>query len=398
MPASPPPESILKDVERISRLSAVPTLLKVVSETTGMRFSLIARVTPEHWVACAVHDEMNFGLKPGETLEVATTLCSQVRDTGMPVVMNQATLDPVYRNHPTPRMYGFESYIATPIYLADGEYFGTVCALDPRPADVNQPRILSMMKLFSELVSLQLNAQAREAEAQERLASAHSSAQLREQFIAVLGHDLRNPLSSVNVGADLLLKGELPEKARKTVQRIRASGHRMSLLVSDLMDFARARLGSGLGISLRNVEDVTAALRQVVAEVESAHPERTIVLSLDIEGAIRCDVERLGQLVSNLVSNAVHHGAPDRPIRVEAIGGQGGLRLAVSNEGPPIAADALPRLFQPYVRGTGDQKGLGLGLYIVNEIAKGHGGTLDVSSTADGTTFTFVLPPSAAQA
>lgn len=163
-----------EDVAAISRLSAVPTILRVISETTGLRFSLVARVTEDKWVACAVHDEIAFGLRAGDTLDVATTLCSKVRDTQVPVVIDHATEDSVYAGHPTPKMYGFESYIAVPIFLADGTYFGTVCALDPLPAKVNQPKVIETMKLFAQLVSSQLAVEARESStrvAKQRLES-----------------------------------------------------------------------------------------------------------------------------------------------------------------------------------------------------------------------------------
>lgn len=162
------------DVAAIARLSAVPTILRVVTETTGLRLSLVARVTQDKWVACAVHDEIAFGLKAGDTLDVATTLCSKVRDTQVPVVIDHATEDSVYATHPTPKMYGFESYIAVPIFLADGAYFGNVCALDPLPAKVNQPKIVETMKLFAQLVSAQLAVETRESstrQAKQRLES-----------------------------------------------------------------------------------------------------------------------------------------------------------------------------------------------------------------------------------
>ena len=116
--------SIPSDVEAVARLEAVPTILRVVTETTGLRFSLVARVTQDTWTACAVHDELAFGLKAGGTLDVATTLCSEVRDSHTPIIINHASEDPRYCTHHTPKIYGLESYIAVPIFLTDGSYFG----------------------------------------------------------------------------------------------------------------------------------------------------------------------------------------------------------------------------------------------------------------------------------
>ena len=390
------PDDLRRDVDVVSRISAVPTILRVVSEVTGLRFSMIARVTADHWVACAVHDQIDFGVKAGGTLDVRTTLCSEVHESREPIVINHATEDPIYRYHPTPKLYGFESYISVPIILGDGRYFGNVCALDPLPREVNQPKILEMMKLFGQLIGLQLAAEERQRSTDALLLDANQTAELREHFIAVLGHDLRNPITSVVMGADVLLREAAVGLQRTTLQRIRASGVRMTALVSDLLDFARSKLGAGMTLALSDTADLAAALRHVVAEIASAHPQREIRVVVDIPAPVRCDAARVSQLLSNLLANAVEHGAIDRPIEVSALRSTEGLRIAVRNEGPPIPPGVVPLLFRPYSRGgNGPARGLGLGLYIALEIARSHGGTLEVQSTADdGTRFTFTLPTS----
>ena len=396
MPSISQSDPINRDVEAIGRISAVPTILRVIAETTGLRFCAVARVTQDQWVACAVHDHLGFGLAPGGTLDVATTLCAEVRDTRATVVMDHASTDSKYCNHQTPKLYGFESYISVPIFLVNGDYFGTVCALDPLPTPVNQPKIVSMMTLFAELIAAQLAAEQRQTETQEQLLDVQKTAEIREQFIAVLGHDLRNPLSSVTMGADLLLRQPLPEPQRKTVERIRSSGRRMSALVSDLLDFARARLGAGIGLNVGEVRDLESALRHVVDELQSTHPAREVRFTSDMAGPIWCDKERVCQLLSNLVANAIEHGAAERPVEVRVQQSTKVLQISVQNAGEPIAAETMPRLFRPYSRGgqgQGSLQGLGLGLYIASEIAQAHAGRLDVSSDAvAGTRFTFTLP------
>lgn len=151
-------DPLRRDVEAVGRIEAVPTILRVVCESTGLGFAAVARVTTDQWVACAVHDKLSFGLFPGATLDVSTTLCATVRDQRATVVIDHASLDPLYCNHVTPKMYGFESYISVPIFLVDGSYFGTVCALDPQPNVVNTPRIITQLTLFAELIALQLDA------------------------------------------------------------------------------------------------------------------------------------------------------------------------------------------------------------------------------------------------
>src|ERR1700734_3878203 len=180
------------DIESVRRIKAVPTILDVVCRTTGMRFAAVARVTEDRWVACSVLDEIDFGLKPGGELQVETTICHQIRQCREAVVINHVAEDEVWRQHPTPAMYGFQSYISMPIILADGTFFGTLCAIDPRPARVNTPEIIGMFRLFAELIAIHLDATDRVAASEARLLSERETSELREQFIAVLGHDLRN--------------------------------------------------------------------------------------------------------------------------------------------------------------------------------------------------------------
>jgi len=131
----------------------------VVCQITGMGFAAVARVTDNTWTACAVQDDVEFGLKPGGQLDVQTTPCIESRAARAPVVIDHASQDPVYCNHHTPRLYKIESYISVPIVLQSGEYFGNLCAIDPRPARVSDPKIVSMFTLFAELISLQLQSE-----------------------------------------------------------------------------------------------------------------------------------------------------------------------------------------------------------------------------------------------
>ena len=141
-------------------------------------------------------------------------------------------------------------------------------------------------------------------------------------------------------------------------------------------------------------EPLQPVLDQVIAEHRTASPGRTIETEFALFGPIDCDRNRIAQLFSNLVGNAVKHGSAQAPVRVKAITGDGALKLSVANAGEPIPPFSLKRLFQPFTRGTGagNPQGLGLGLYIASEIARAHGGMLTVSSTIEETRFTFQMP------
>jgi GAF domain-containing protein len=127
------------DLDAIGAIAAVPTMLNVVSRVTGMRFSAVARVTPERWVCLAANDGIGLGLVPGGELKIETTICHEIRQARQAVVIDHVAEDEVYANHHTPAMYGFQSYISMPIFLADGSFYGTLCALDPEPAKVKDP-------------------------------------------------------------------------------------------------------------------------------------------------------------------------------------------------------------------------------------------------------------------
>jgi hypothetical protein len=387
------------DVAAVARIGAVPTVLKVISETTGLRLALVAKVTDDAWTACAALDRMEFGLTAGDQLDVATTLCREVRSTGEPIIIEHASQEASYCGHPTPRLYGLESYIAVPIFRPGGEYFGNVCALDSRPARLRDGKTLAMMNLFAELISLQLAAEEAHSRDREALSDARRTAELREQFIAVLGHDLRNPLSSVITGSGFLLDISDEPRHKTILERVHSSGHRMARLIEDVLDFARGRLGGGIAIDPEQVQDVAALAAEVVAEIASAHPDRTLRVTYRDAGAAVLDRTRVSQMMSNLVGNAVQHGPPDEPVEVLVEGMGDRVRFAVTNGGEPIPPGLMSRLFQPYVRAEGSRPspGLGLGLYIAAEIARSHGGSLEaVSSAGSGTTFTAVLPRSPA--
>ena len=131
---TPSSESNLNsDAGAISRIVAVPRILEVICRTTGMGFAAIARVTESHWVCCAVRDEIDFGIRPGDELKLETTICNEIRLDHEAVVIDEVATDQFYKRHHTPAMYGFQSYISVPIILANGRFFGTLCAIDPQP-------------------------------------------------------------------------------------------------------------------------------------------------------------------------------------------------------------------------------------------------------------------------
>jgi signal transduction histidine kinase len=381
------------DVQAIQRIDAVTSILEIVCRTTGMGFAAVARVTEERWIACAVKDDIQFGLKPGGELKVETTICHEIRQSGTPVIIDHVAQDQAFCGHPTPAMYGFQSYISVPIVRADGTFFGTLCAIDPRPAVLRTPQTIGMFKLFAELIASQLDAADRLATSEASLVGMNREFDLREQFIAVLGHDLRNPLASIQAGADLLAKRMPDPGASEILRLMRSSAARMSALIDDVLDFARGRLGGGLELS-RSDTMLEPVLRQIVAELQATAPDRAIESDLMVPQSVYCDAGRIGQLLSNLLANALTHGSATSPIRVYARSDEKAFELSVLNAGVPIPPSTLEKLFQPFFRGgaKSSRQGLGLGLYIASEVARAHGGTLQATSSPEETSFVLRMP------
>ncbi|WP_433885117.1 GAF domain-containing sensor histidine kinase [Pseudomonas vranovensis] len=387
--------AVTSDIATISRINAVPAILQVICETTGLRFAAVARVTDSSWTACAVLDSLGFGLEVGGELDLITTLCHEIRASHQTIVIDKASEDELYCNHHTPRIYKFESYISVPVFRTDGSFFGTICALDPLPANLKGSAIQPMMESFARLLSIQIESEENAQQTEQALEEERAIADLREQFIAVLGHDLRNPLFAITAGAELLSQRLQDEKSRAIAQHILTCGRRANQLVRDVLDFARGRLGNGIMINVQPCPDLADALSHVASELQRVHPQRFIRLNIGDLGDIQCDRERVTQLLSNLIANALTHGAADSPVNVMADIRERVFVLGVHNLGEPIAPQVMAQLFQPFSRPRDDapQPGLGLGLYIANQIALAHGGRMEVVSSAEaGTLFTFRLP------
>jgi PAS domain S-box-containing protein len=229
-----------------------------------------------------------------------------------------------------------------------------------------------------------------EQEAQRR-------ADFEQHLIGIVSHDLRNPLSAISMAATLLLGKEgLDESWLRPLRRILSSANRATRMLRDLLDFTQARLGGGIPVEPRSLE-LHELTRQVVEEVQTAHPQRQLLLEQRGDGAGEWDADRLAQLITNLVNNALTYGSEHCPVQVRTRGGRDAVTLSVHNAGPPIPAELRSRLFQPLHRGEGTSArgchSIGLGLFIVKHIVEAHGGRISVHSCElHGTTFTVRLP------
>jgi signal transduction histidine kinase len=314
--------------------------------------------------------------------------------SGTPVVIEQASLDPRYSQRHTPKHYDIESYVSVPIVMASGRYFGNLCAMDPAPTTLSAP-ILNTFTHFAALIAMQLDSEIVRENAEVSLRDERASSELREQFIAVLGHDLRNPLQAIYATSDLMVRRVNDPAIAGMAARIKANSRRMSSLIDDVLDFARGRLGGGIGLHLGEVENLNEGLTSVVNELQDGQPSRRIDFEFNVARTVVCDVSRVQQVASNLIGNALKHGAPDSAIKVTAIADDHDFVFEVWNEGEPIPPDSLAKVFEPFWRRetSANRDGLGLGLHICSQILRAHGGRLSVtSSSTAGTTLLDVEP------
>jgi sigma-B regulation protein RsbU (phosphoserine phosphatase) len=223
-------------------------------------------------------------------------------------------------------------------------------------------------------------------------AAAKDRAQFAEQMMGIVSHDLRNPLSAIRLGADLLSMQMRSEAEQRTIGRIVRATERASRLIDDLLDFTSARVGSGINISMAPIR-LHDVIGETLDELRHTYPSHPIVHRREGGTACRGDGRRLVQLVGNLVSNAIAYGSVDRPVTVTTRVSATSC-IGVHNEGAPIPEEIQASMFRPMARGkdAGAERSVGLGLFIVREIARAHSGSASVKSSTAGTTFTVEWP------
>jgi GAF domain-containing protein len=227
------PHDFQDDIDAIAAIPAIGTILEVVCRTTGMGFAAVARVTEDRWICCAVKDDIAFGLVPGGELKIETTICNEIRCHGRAVAIDHVAEDADFRGHPTPALYGFQSYISVPITLSDGTFFGTLCSVDPRPHAVNNANVLGMYRLFAQLIAheVELRRQIKAMEAENEA--------LKRVFRGGLGHDMKNTLTAVSASARLLHRTPLNDRALMIVSELESAAERLSRQITEAINAER---------------------------------------------------------------------------------------------------------------------------------------------------------------
>lgn len=294
--------------------------------------------------------------------------------------------------------YGVESYFAVPLFRQNGDYFGTLCALDKEPRDFSN-ELVEICNLFANLIAFELEAEERRQESEEALKLANQSNESRARFMSILGHDLRSPLNTI-VMAATLQKMNPPgsDKSFKMTEKILKTANRMKYLIEDLLDTTQTLQGKEIAIR-RKTTALQKICQLIIEEFKIANPHHKFKFHAETEFVGEWDAGRIQQVLSNLLSNAVSYGTSTRPIKVDLLADSNRVVLQVNNQGKVIPPETMENLFQPFWRGArkrSNSSGLGLGLYIVKQIVEAHGGKISVDSTREyGTTFTVIFEQSA---
>lgn len=272
-----PSPTFADDLATIERIDAVPRILEVVCRTTGLGFAAVARVTPDRWIACAVRDEIAFGLAAGGELPVETTICHEIRASGCLVVIDHVDDDERFCRHATPKLYGFQSYISVPITLKNGAFFGTLCAIDPRPARLSAPETISMFMLFAELIAFHLDAR-------DRLSELEACVANRTTALRDVNHALERQMAVADGDREAL---------RALTQRLeRAREDERTSIARELHD--------AFGQSLTALTLDLAATRKMLAQ--RADPELDGVLAnvLQMEQIVETTLDDIERIVAEL--------------------------------------------------------------------------------------------------
>ena len=269
--------------------------------------------------------------------------------------------------------------------------FGAVDYLvKPVPPEILRGKVRNLLALYDQGIELERRA-ALLTEQHRRIAEADALLQRKDTNIGILAHDLRNPLAAIVTGAHMLARNpDVPEKAHRIATRINQSAHRMTAMIRDILDYTRGQLGGGIPLK-RQPTDLAALSQSVIEEIRAGYPAARIEIEMGGRLTGDWDPARIEQALSNLIANAVQHGGPDvRLVAAEAE--PDAVVVTVRNGGQPIPAAQLPTLFEAFKKGEGNPAGLGLGLFIAREIVHAHQGSIGVTSSAEGTEFTFCLP------
>jgi signal transduction histidine kinase len=407
------PQSLAADIEKIQSIQIVPLMLDVICQSTGMGFAAIARVTTEKWIVCSVRDDINFGLQPGGELQIETTICDEIQKSKKAVIIDHVAEDDHFRNHHTPLMYGFQSYISIPIVLKTGEFFGTLCAIDPKPALLNNEKTIGMFKLFAELISFHLQSidlmEQSKATVTDLNRKLTNSIDENRQYHFISNHNLQEPLRKVRLFSDMLVtatENNNLEKAKEFALKINSGAQKFSMMIKDLSGLSELNQASAFeNVDLsRVVEDVCKQLHLSIGTEDAVLKTG----SLPFVHAVPIQME---QLFYHLIHNAVKFAKENESPRISIsssfidqlpsqFNNHNGsiskfVEIKIEDHGIGIEKSQLEKIFDIFARLGYEQSvpGAGIGLAYCRKIIRNHGGEIRATSEpGKGTAISLILP------
>lgn len=411
-------DALYKDFEKVQQIPVVPTMLDVICSTTGMRFAAVARVTDNRWLACRVRDDIQFGLQAGEELAIETTICNEIRDHRHAVIIDHVAESAEYRDHHTPRMYGIQSYISFPIILKNGEFFGTLCAIDPSPAELNNPKIIGIFSMFADLLSFHL--QSLDLMERSYTALQESNRQLNysqdelRQYRQISNHNLQEPLRKLRLFTDILVNQTAESdiiRAKEVAVKINSFAQELSTMIQHLSDFSALQNESATTATV----DLNTVVATAAAQLENKLSTKQLHLQTSLLPAIHAVPAQMMQLFFYLISTLTDlpRSTGTSGIRVSAqyltpqqaqlaipAGAQFNYcEINVEDAGVMVDKTELNTIFDILVRfNDNDAQSAvkyGAGLANCRKIVHHHGGILTAQPMpAQGIAFSIVLPVS----
>ena len=375
-------QTIAADVALVNAIPDVPEILRIVCEITGMNFAVIARVSECNWTACAVLDRLGMGIGSGHELDIGTTFCREVLESRTAIMIDSVKDDLRYRDHLTPKIYGFESYVSVPIVLSDGHYFGSLCALDRRAIKVTDRRIRFMFLCFAGWLAEQLHGAVAPSLACGRPSTRDQVANLRSLIIAFLTDEE----SCAGASAEHSAVAQLWD-------RLALPFEHDSPLIADALTLARSPICAGRLLALQRCTDLPLRLRSVVATLRFTHPERQIISNIVFAGPVDCDPDWIERLASSMLGSALRRGGSSSAVSFIAKVKQNFLLLSAWNHGDTISPHEIADLFRPDWRSMDDASSAGAAMHLCAEVVRSHRGTIvATSSPNDGTQLLVRLP------
>lgn len=399
-------ENFIQDIADVQSITILPTILDVISQTTGLGFVAVARVTSDKWLTCGVLDNLNFGLNPGDELVVESTICHEVRQADKLVVIDHVDEDKLYCNHHTPIQYGFQSYISVPITTKNSTFFGTLCALDPAPNKLNNSKVIGLFTTYAELISFHLDAI--EELRLKDIELKNKNFQL-QSFDFVSSHDLQEPLRKIQLFISVINErggNNLSKEIKKHFTSIENEAQRMRNILKDLLVFSEFKDANG---QFENV-NLNMVIENTRKRLLNSFSECQGQISVGDLPTVPIISHQIEQLFYNLFTNSISFKSDGCELVIDVSGKvangsefenkdlnseQSYCEITVSDNGKGFDSKYNEKIFGMFKRldSTERYKSTGIGLTIARRITENHKGYIVANSNInEGATFKIYLP------